>query len=183
MTKNDTFFKILFAIELALLPMTIFAYLFLPEWSMGLFVAGILLSKIWIELFKNRASRAHEIIDSVGDVLVLGTLLIFLTCNHHIHVALICFVLVFVVFFNLFKIFFFNKSMPDFIDAVDYCYMLFVVLTLISLTFVVFNALVANIALFAVLLTTVVSVGYKIYYSFRYTALKQNIINLFRHKK
>ena len=183
MTKNDTFFKILFAIELALLPMTIFAYLFLPEWSMGLFVAGILLSKIWIELFKNRASRTHEVIDVIGDVLVLGTLLIFFACNHIIHVALVSVVLVFVVLFNLFRILFFNKSMPDFIDAVDYCYMLFVVLTLISFTFVVFHTLVARIGLFAVLLTTVVSVCYKIYYSFRYTALKQNIIKLFKHKK
>lgn len=183
MTRNDTFFKILFAIEIALLPMAIFAYLYLPEWSMGLFVAGILLSKIWMELFKQKPNKSHTVIDAIGDVIVFTTLLSFFANRNIIHIALAVIVIVLVVFMNLFKVIYFNKSMPEFVDAVDYCYMLFTILTLISFTFVVFSGLVARIGLFAIILTTAVSVGYKIYYSFRYTALKQNIINLFRHKK
>ncbi len=183
MTKNDTFFKILFAIEIALLPMAIFGYLYLPKWSMGLFVAGILLCKIWMELFKQKASRAHAIINAIGDIVVLSTLLIFLACKNVVNLPMAIIVIVLVVLMNLFIVLYFNKNMPDFISAVDYCYMLFVILTLVSFTFVVVNSLVARIGLFAIILTTLVSVGYKIYYSFKYTSLKQNILSIFKHKK
>ena len=42
MTRNDTFFKILFAIEIALLPLVMAAEIMMPAWSMGLFIVGIL---------------------------------------------------------------------------------------------------------------------------------------------
>ena len=46
MTRNDTLFKILFAIEVALLPLTMAAYLLMPTWSVCVFIAAILIAKI-----------------------------------------------------------------------------------------------------------------------------------------
>ncbi len=183
MTRNDTFLKILFAIEIALLPMVIFAYLFLPNWSMGLFIAGILLAKIWIELFKNKAYMSHIIINAVGNILVFTTLLVFFIVENLVNLPLAVIVIVLVWLFNIFYVLMYKKNIPDTISAVDYCYTLFEILTLIGFIFIVFYSLVSYIGLYAVLITTAVSVLYKIYFAFRYLNLWQNFIKIFKGKK
>ena len=62
MTRNNLLFKILFAIELALLPMVIFSYLFLAPWAMGVFIAGVLLAKIWLHIFNDKTKSSVVII-------------------------------------------------------------------------------------------------------------------------
>lgn len=181
MTRNDIFYKILFAIAIALLPMTIFAYLYLPEWAISLFIAGILLCKIWIELFRDKASFQHTIIDSIASILIFSTLLITFAVVDYINLALAIVVVVLIVAMNVFKIIYFKKNMPEFIDAVDYCHMLFEILTLIALAFVAYFDLITNIGLFALLLTAIVSVFYKIYYTFKYAKTANTV--KFRHKK
>ncbi len=182
MTRNDIFYKILFAISIALLPIVIFAYLYLPEWSVSLIIAAILLCKIWIELFRDKTSFQHIIIDSVASILIFTTLLIFFAVIDKINLALAIVTIVLIVFANIYKIVFFKKSMPEFIDAVDYCYMLFECLTLVAFTFLIYYSLVTNIGLVAIILTTGVSVCYKIYYTFKYTKVN-NIFKIFKRKK
>jgi len=72
-----------------------------------------------------------------------------------------------------------GKAMPEMIDAVDTCYLLFECFLLISLTFVIFSQLVTNIALFALLLTSAVSVIYKLYYLVKYNDILGKIKNFF----
>lgn len=179
MTKNDTFFKILFAIEIALLPMVFFAERLLPEWAVGLFIAGILLAKIWLELFKNKANRVHIIIDSFGSIIVFATLIIFFINSTLITKPLGIAVLIFVLLMNLLLPALFNHQMPEFVEAVDFCYMLFECFTLLAFTFLTYYALITNIGLFALLLTTAVSVIYKIYYITR----RNGIFSKFKRKK
>ena len=45
MTRNNLLFKILFAIELALIPMVIFSHLYLPNWAMSLILGAIVVAK------------------------------------------------------------------------------------------------------------------------------------------
>ena len=179
MTKNDTFFKILFAIEIALLPMVIFANKFLPNWAMSLFIGGILLAKIWLELFKDKHSRVHAIIDCVGSLAVFCTLIVYFIILDLISTPLGIAVLVFVVLQNLLLPLLFNRQMPEFIDAVDFCYMLFECFLLGAFAILKFYDMITNIGLFAVLLTSVVSVLYKIYFIFRQTEL----FSKFKRKK
>ncbi len=181
MTRNDIFYKILFAISIALLPMVIFAYLYLPEWSVSLIIAAILLCKIWIELFKDKTNFQHSIINSIASILIFVTLLIMFTVINSINMTFSIISIVLIVLINIYKIVFFKKSMPEFIDAVDYCYMLFEILTLVAFTFLFYYSLVTNIGLVAIILTAGVSVCYKIYYTFKYTKL--NNIFKFRRKK
>ena len=178
MTRNDYFFKILFAIEIALLPLVIFANLLLPGWAVGIFVACVLAVKIWMELFKNKDMLTHTIINALGNVLVLSTLVILFTVGGYINTVLCVFTVILVVLFNLMKVALFGKVMPETIEAVDFCYMLFECLALIAFTFILFNTLVANISIFAIILTSVVSVGYKTYFAIRYTNLISNIKKL-----
>jgi len=173
MTRNDTFYKILFAIQLALLPLTMSAYFLLPVWSIALFVVSIVVVKIWMELFKNKEDRVHALIGGIGNALTISTLVIFFTVQGFIEsVALCVFVVIFVVLINFFRVFLFNSAMPEMVDAVDACNNIFDYLTLITLAVVAFRAvnttiMFVNIALFALLLTAVVSVAYKIYYIFK----------------
>ena len=97
MTRNETFFKILFAISLALLPMTIFSYLFLPKWAISLFIAGLLLAKIWLELFKDKVKFSHNLIISINSVAVFATLFILFAMSHVINTALAVVVIVAIV--------------------------------------------------------------------------------------
>ncbi|MBO5954417.1 MAG: hypothetical protein J6Q13_00430 [Clostridia bacterium] len=168
MTRNDTFFKILFAIEIALLPLVMASYILMPTWSVGLFVAAVLIVKIWLELFKNKEDKAHNIIMAIGNTLVVSSLVIFFTVNSLINVAMCVAVVILTVLMNLLKAFMNDTVMPEMISAVDTCYMLFECLLLVGLTFIIFSSLISNIALFALLLTAGVSVAYKLYHLVRY---------------
>jgi len=115
-------------------------------------------------------------------VLTTVSLVIFFTIYDYISIVLCVFVVIFSILMNVFKVLYHSKRFPEMIDAVDSCYMLFECLTLIALTFVVFYDLVTTIALFALLMTAVVSVAYKVYYMFRYEGMFGKIKNLFRGK-
>ena len=97
MTRNNLFFKILFAIEIALLPMIIFSYLFLQEWCMGVFIAGLLLAKIWLHIFNDK-TRLSSILIAGGNILVFATLLIMFMANGLIGIAIGVVALILVVF-------------------------------------------------------------------------------------
>ena len=183
MTRNNLFFKILFAIELALLPMVIFAKLLLTDatWAMGVFVAGVLLAKIWLHIFNDK-TKLSTIIISVGNILVFSVLLILFMATGFVNIALGVAVLIFLFLQNVFKITLYNKSLNETIQAVDYCYTLFECLSLIAFTFLVFDDLISKIGLFAMLLTSAVAVLYKAYYTIKYTNFVANLKNMFRRK-
>ena len=186
MTRNDTFFKILFAIEIALLPLVMASYILMPTWTVGLFIAGVLVAKIWLELFKNKEDKAHNIINAIGNCLIVTTLVVFFTIYNYINTVVCVFVVILAIIMNLYRVFLQGTAMPEMIDAVDTCYMLFECFLLIALTFVIFSQLVTNIALFALLLTAGVSVAYKTYYVVKYNDIigktKTFFAKLFRRK-
>ena len=181
MTRNDTFFKILFAIEIALIPLAMASYLLMPKWTVGLFIAGLLVAKIWVELFKSKSNKMHKLLVAIGNILTIASLVIFFTIYNYIHLAMCIVVVVLVVLMNVFKLIV-SDVMPEMIDAVDSCYMLFECLTLGTLAFVVFYQLATNIALFALILTAIVSVAYRLYYLMRYKGGMDKIKGLFRRK-
>ncbi len=177
--KNDILYKILFAVELALLPLIIFAGLYLPKWGLSLFIAGLLLVKIWIELFKDRANFVHSIIDAIGSVAVYTTLIIFFICRDELNLALGVSVIVLIWIYYIMLLSMNKKNMPEFIDAVDFSYVLFECITIAAFVFLPYFSTVSNIGLVAMILTSVVSICYRIYFIFKYTRLN----NIFRKKK
>ncbi len=183
MTRNDTLFKCLFAIELALLPLAMAAYLLMPIWTVGIFIAGVLVAKIWMELFKNKGSLSHNIIMTVGNIVTISALVIFFTIYGYINLVMCIFVVALAVLTNVLKVLLRQDVMPEMIDAVDSCYMLFECLTMATLSFVVFYQLATNIALFALMLTAAVSIAYKLYFVLRHKNGIDRIRNLFRRRK
>ena len=164
MAKNDIFFKILFAVELALLPLVIFAQITIEEqWAVSLFVAGVLLIKIWLELFKDKNSKTHTLINAIASVAVFATLIILYMVSGDINIVFGIFAIVVVVLFNVMLVAYFNKRVPDIVSAVDFCYMLFECLALVTLTFTFYFAIPSIIALAAIMLTGAFSAGYKLF--------------------
>lgn len=188
MTRNDTLYKIIFAIELALIPLVMFAYVMnaFPEWTMGIFVGAMLICRVWMEILTNRLDKSHTIINAISSATTISILVIFFACIDLISVALAVFITIFTVLNNVFRVVLYGNNLPETIDAVDYCNALFECATLAVMTFLVFNALFTNIALIAVLLTSIVSVAYKVYFTIRYTdtinKTKTFFANLFRRK-
>ena len=168
MNKNDRFFKILFAIQLAFIPLLFAMKLLLPEWAICLFVAGILVVKIWFELFKDKESRMHYALNSVATVAVFSALTMLFYVQGSLNLALAIVVISLVVLHCIFKLATFNDQMPELINAVDSCFMLFECLAIATFTFVMYYNLAASIALFALILTAAVSFMYRVYYLIRY---------------
>ncbi len=173
MAKNDIFFKILFAVELALLPMVVFASVMIKEeWGLGLFIAGVLLIKIWLELFKDKNNKTHIIINAIASVAVFATIIILYMVKGDINKVFGIFAVVLVVIYNVMLVCFYGRTMPELISAVDFCYMLFECLALLTLAFAFFYNVPAIIALVALMLTAAFSIGYKVYYLVRFGLIK-----------
>ena len=170
MTRNDTFYKILFAIEIALLPLTMAFSLLLDPWVAGLCVAGIIVTKIWMELFKDKENMVHSIVGSISSALTVSSLAIFFTIQGIVESVVLCvFAVIFVVLANVLKATLFKSSMPEMINAVDACVSLFEYFILIALVVILFyvseaTILLLEVGIFAILLTTLVSVAYKTFY-------------------
>ncbi len=179
--KNDLLVKILFAVELALLPMVFFANLLMPKWTICIFVLGIFCAKLWFELMKDKNNKIHMMINAVASVAIFTTLLIFFMINFAgdiskpIAIIVICLVWA----YNAYKVFLFDRPMPEFIEAVDFCYVLFELLLLVALTLVMLYSMIISVMLFALMLASIVAVGYKTFYLFKYTKLS----GIFKRKK
>ena len=170
MTKNDLFFKILFAIQIALLPIVVATTLIssLPVWATSIALAGVLLAKIWVEVFKDKQNFTHKIMCYIGSVITFAVLLIFLEMKGVIDLWIAILAIVLITLHSAFNIILKKKVMPETIEAIDYCFVLFEILTLIAFTFAFYNITMTNIGLFAIILSTAVSVAYKVYYCIKF---------------
>lgn len=182
MIKNDKFFKLLFAIEVALIPMVFAAYIFMPLWATGLFIAGIFVCRVWMEVFKGKSNKSSTVINSIGSIAVFTALIVFYMNISLISRAIGIVAIICIILNNLFSIFLFGKNMPETIEAIDFCSMLFECLTLLAFIFASSYVLTTNVGMFAIILTAIVSILYKIYFVFRYTDFVYKLGRIFKRK-
>lgn len=162
--KKDAYIKILFACELALLPLAIFAKIFLPTWSLSLFVAGVLLCKVWREVFKDKLEKSHMIMAIIANIATNTTLIVLFMNLGLLSKAIGIIAIIAVWLESACKYVMFDVEMPEFVNAVSYCNLLFQVLMLLSMTFAYANATFLAVACIACILTSAVIVGYTAYY-------------------
>ena len=174
MAKNDLLFKILCAIQVALLPVVIALNLIstFPTWAITIAIVGVLLCKIWAEVFKDKHNLMHKILSSVATVASFATLLIFFANKGLIDMWIAILTTVLIALFVVLSVLLRSKVMPEIIEAIDYCFVLFEILTLLAFSFAFYHITLSNIGIFALILTTAVSVGYKAYFLFRYLIRK-----------
>ena len=89
---------------------------------------------------------------------------------------------VIVVLFNLLKVVFANVAMAETIEAVDFCVIIFELLTLVSFALMNMVDQITTIALWTLVLSGAVSVIYKIYYGFKYDSWASKIKGIFSRK-
>lgn len=182
MSRNDGFFKILFAIEVALIPMVIFAHMFLETWAMSLILGGIVVAKIWREIFKNKESKQHSIISAIASVCEFGVLIIYFITEKLLLLPLAISAVVVIVLFNLLKVVFANVTMGETIEAVDFCVIIFEILVLVAFAIMNMVDQITTISLWTLVLAGAVSVIYKIFYGFKYDNWAGKIKSIFRRK-
>ena len=174
MAKNDLLFKILFAVQVALLPV-VYAFDLIetfPTWAVTLAIVGVLLCKIWAEVFKDKHNLIHKILSSVATVATFAALLFFMANKGIIAMWLAILTLVLIVLFVALSIILRSKIMPELIEAIDYCFILFEILTLLAFSFAFYHVTMTNIGIFAIVLSTAVSVAYKLYFCIKYLIRK-----------
>ena len=174
MAKNDLLFKIICAIQVALLPVVIAFDLIstFPTWAITIAIVGVLLCKIWAEVFKDKHNFMHKILSSIATVATFATLLFFLANKGFIALWLAILTTVLIVLFVVLSIVLRTKVMPELIEAIDYCFVLFEILTLLAFSFAFYYIAMTNIGIFAIILTTAVSVAYKTYFLVKYLIRK-----------
>ena len=157
---NNMRYRGLFAVQVALLPLIIAFNLLVNEWAMAIPLGLLVVCRLIMGFFKNRASLSEHIIQAIGDALTLGFVAI------STWLAVVDCVLV--VLYEVANAYFFCKPMPDFIDALDFCFVAFIFTTLISLTFVFKIDEVAKVSFLAIMITSAIVVAYKVYRFFNY---------------
>lgn len=182
MLKNDMLYKILFAIELALLPLVFFANISLAEnlpWATAIFIGAILVAKFWMEIFKDRNKFTHNIISAIGNIIVFSVLIIFFIATERLNMLLGVFAIFFIIAFEVISTLMHKYTFASLITSFDYCHMMFGFVVLLGMCLITVSTITLNVGVIAMLLTGIVSVGYKVYYAFRYT----DFLKFFKHKK
>ncbi len=165
---NNMRYRGLFAVQLALLPLIIAFNLLLAEWAMAIPLALLVVCRLIMGFVKNRASLSEHIIQVIGDALTLGFVAIYFAYLGYIPTWLAVVDCVLVALYEVANAYFFCKPMPDFIDALDFCFLAFIFTTLISLTFVFKVDAVAKVSFLAIMITSAIVVAYKVYRFFNY---------------
>lgn len=182
MDKKDLIFKISSAVEVALLPLVFFAKIFMPIWGVSIFVALIVAAKVLAEVFRQRDNFKHEIVSCVASVLVLITLSAFALAYSLIATWLCVLIIILVSLMLIFRLVAFNWIKPEMVDAVDFCFMMFEVATIFGFVFACFYNVILSVASVAMLFACLCSVGYKIYYSFKYKHVWGRFVGLFKKR-
>lgn len=184
MTKNDTLYKVLFAFILAFIPLVMFVNFVkgMPQWTMGLFVLAILVCYVWMQILKNKTNLTHNVISSIGEVAVFVSLIIFYHNLGFVNLSLTIISIILLVIADVLHVSLYKVYMPEMIQTIEVCRVLFVCLTMVSLIIVFINRLMITISLIALCLSSVILIGYKVFYLIKYTNFLSNLKNLFRKK-
>lgn len=166
-TKRDILFKIMFALQLAMLPLIIAFRLMFNNWCVAGVISVILIAKLVMIVVKNPADNKHLYLDAVANFVVLTFCLITFCCYNYINVALTCVVCSFFLLEEIAKIYFFYKPNNQIVEGLNFACELFLFTTISSLLLVEVNSLVLTVSSVALLISCLFLVaiqGYKFVY-------------------
>lgn len=161
--ETDMRYKVLFAIQLAILPLIISFKLILGAWAMFIPLILIVMCKVAMMFLKNRANIMHHILEAIGDTAIIVFLAIYFNVLGYVPLWLCVLVSILVVAYEVGNVYFYSKPLPDMIESLDFCFVAFIFATLISATFITITDVVTKVALIAIMLTSAIVVAYKIY--------------------
>ena len=158
----------LFAVELALFPLMIAFKLIIGTWAVCIPLIMLAACRGFMVFVKNKSKLADHIIECLGDVIVLGFLAIYFTVLGFIPSWMSILVCILLPLYELANVYFYAKPMNDIVEALDFCFLAFVFTTIISLSFVMVENVVAKVSFIALILTMAIVIIYKVYRFMRY---------------
>lgn len=167
LNKKDFLFKIMFAIEIAMLPMIIASKLMFPDWVMYGVITVLLLAKLSMIVLKNPAENIHIYLDSVGNAVVLSFCLIASCCYGYINVALVAVACPLFILQEVAKVYFFFKPNNQMVEGLNFANELFMFISIAALLVVSINTMVLMVSVIALIIAsaTIIAVqGYKFVY-------------------
>lgn len=173
--KKDLLFKIMFAIEIAMLPMLVGCKLMFEDWTMGIAVTLILLAKLVMIIIKNPADNLHIYLDAIGNATVLCFCVISFCCFGYINIALTAVVCSLFVLEEVIRVYFFFKPNNQMVDGLNFAIELFMFVTLASLLLVSVNTLVLKVSVVALIISCALLIGIQGYkFVYYYVINNQN---------
>lgn len=163
----------LFAVELALLPLIVAFELLIDTWAVGIPLLMLAVCRGIMIFIKDPTKVSDHIIEVVGDAIVLEFLAIYFCALGFIPTWLAIVDCILVPLFQLANVYFYNKPLPDIIEAIDFCFLAFLFTTIISLSFVVVFDVVAKVSFIAVMLSCGICIVYKLYRFLRYYVIER----------
>jgi len=167
LNRKDLLFKIMFAIEIAMLPIIIASRLIFPSWVMYAVITVLLLAKLGMIILKNPAENMHIYLDAIGNVVVLCFCLITFCCYGYINVALVAVACSLFVLEEVIKVYFFFKPNNQMVEGLNFANELFMFITISSLLLVSVNEMVLQVSVIALIIACALIVciqGYKFIY-------------------
>lgn len=172
--NKDMIFKILFAIEIAFLPMIVSARVMMTNAWVVVFLSIVVVAKLAMVLLKDQSNHTHVYLDSIGNAIVLSFVMIAFACMGYINIALAIVASVFVALEEALRIFFFYKPNKQYIDALNFACEMFMYLVLGGGLVVFIAETLLLIGVIALLISCVVIVAIQGYNFVYYYLLKKN---------
>lgn len=151
--NKNFIFKILFALEIACLPLIISMRILVSPHAMAIFVGVIIAIKIAMMVIKNPANVNQLYLDAVGNIVVVLFVLITYSCYGYINVPLTVICCVLFVLEEIFRVFFFYKPNNQVVDSLMYATELFIFVILSTLLMATVNGMPLKIAVIAMILS------------------------------
>ncbi|MBQ8431159.1 MAG: hypothetical protein IJX26_04415 [Clostridia bacterium] len=172
---NKSFlFKIMFAIEIALLPIIISAKMIMPELALSVVVGLILVAKLVMVVIKNPGSTMDIYLDAIGNGIVIVFCLITAACYDYINLVLAIITSVVFVLEEVLRVYFYYKPNNQLVDALNFAVELFIFVTLSSFMMINISNLMLQISTIALLIASAFLVGIQTYKFLYYYVFKKN---------
>lgn len=172
--NKDLIFKILFSIEICLLPIIISAKIIMPIWAMSIVVGVIIATKILMLVVKESANYKHVILDSLGNVIVVSFCLITYCCYDYVNVPLTVVACIVFAIEELIRVYFYYKPNNQLVEAFNFAEEMFIFVVLASLMAVELTTVTLRVAVVALIIGAVmldIIQGYNFFY---YYVFKKN---------
>lgn len=165
--NKDFIFKILFSLEICLLPIIISAKIIMPKWTMAIFVGAILLVKLVMIFFKMPANYKHILLDSIGNVIVICFCLITYCCYDYINIPLTVLACVVFAIEEVLKVYFYYKPNSQIVEALIFAVEMFVFVVLACLMMVELTTKTLTIGVISLIIASLalcIIQGYNFFY-------------------
>lgn len=165
--KKDFLFKVLFAIEIAMLPLIIASKLLFPSWAMYIVITVLLLAKLAMIIIKNPAENTHIYLDAIGNSVVICFCLITFCCYGYINIALTAVACSLFALQEVIKVYFFFKPNNQMVEGLNFANELFMFITIAALLVVSINSMVLTVSIIALIIASSLLIaiqGYKFIY-------------------